>query len=128
MRESRLKGFNAWLGLVFAASLTVIETIHNWGNWSDPAFWIIDYLACLLLASGAWLVLFRRQERGVALLGLGWGFACAMFWMAFFQIRREFALAPETADPVVLYVCLALFVTTAVGMLLSLVHIVRAAD
>lgn len=128
-RGSRLKHWNAWFGLAFAAALAVIETIHNWGDWSEPAFWIIDYLACILLAGGAGLVLFRKQEqRGMALLGVGWGFACAMFWMAYFLIRQEFALKPETADPLVLYVCLGLFLATVAGLLASLVLILKAAD
>jgi drug/metabolite transporter (DMT)-like permease len=120
--------FNAWLGLAFAVSLTLIETVHNWGDWSEPAFWIIDYIACLLLAGGSGLVLFKRQERGVALLGVGWGFSCAMFWMAYFQIRRDYALMPETADPLVLNVCLALFITTIVGLTASLFQLLRTSD
>jgi hypothetical protein len=126
--ESKLIRCNAWLGLAFAASLAVIETIHNWSDWSEPAFWIIDYFACLLLASGAGLILFRKRPEGVALLGVGWGFACAMFWMAFFQIRRNNALMPESADPLVLYVCLALFLITIVGLVASLLEISRTAD
>jgi hypothetical protein len=128
MREDVLKKGNAWLGLTFATLLAVIETVHNWGDWREPAFWIIDYVACLLLASGAGLFLFRKRVGGIALLGIGWGFACAMFWMAFFQIRRESALMPEAADPLVLYVCLALFLTSIVGLLASLLTILIGAD
>lgn len=126
--DSRLKRFNAWMGLAFAASLAVIETVHHWDDWSEPAFWIIDYFACLLLAAGAGLILFRKHQGGEALLGMGWGFACAMFWMAFFQIRRNYALAPETADPIVLYACLALFIITVVGLTASLFQILRTTE
>lgn len=125
MHDSGLTKFNAWLGLAFAASLAVIETVHNWDDWSDPAFWVIDYFACLLLGSGAALILYRKHQGGEALLGVGWGFACAMFWMAFFQIRRNYALTPEASDPIVLSVCLALFVTTIVGLMASLIQISR---
>ena len=123
VHKTRLHQVNAWLGLAFAVSLTVIETVHKWGDWSEPAFWIIDYFACLLLASGAGLFLFHRHQGGPALLGIGWGFACAMFWMAFFQTRRNNSLMPETADPLVLYVCFALFITTIAGLAVSLLQI-----
>jgi peptidoglycan/LPS O-acetylase OafA/YrhL len=117
---SKLERGNAWFGLAFSASLAVIETVHNWSDWSEPAFWIIDYFACFLLAGGAGLFLFRKDERGLALLGVGWGFACAMFWMAFFQIRRNSVQTPELADPLVLYVCFVLFLSTIVGLMVSL--------
>ena len=68
----KLAKFNAWFGIGFAAILTIIETVHNWGNWSEPAFWIIDYLACLLLAAGGWLTLFRKHKAGLPVLGVGW--------------------------------------------------------
>ena len=128
MNGHNLPRCNAWLGLAFAASLTVIETVHNWGDWSEPAFWIIDYFACLLLAGGSGLILFHNHKGGPGLLGVGWGFACAMFWMAFFQIRRNNVLTPEGADPLVLYVCLALFITTISGLGMSLLQIWQAKD
>lgn len=111
---------NAWFGLIFAVLLTAIETVHNWDDWGEPAFWIIDYFASLLLAVGALSILAFDEKRGSALLGIGWGFSCAMFWMAFFQIRRNFAEMPETADLLVLYVCLGLFLATIIGLSASL--------
>lgn len=122
---SKLARFNAWFGIGFAALLTIIETIHNWGDWSEPAFWIIDYLACLLLAAGGWLTLSRKHQAGLPVLGIGWGFACAMFWMAYFLIRQESVQKPELADPLVLNTALALFVATIIGMAISLYLIVK---
>jgi hypothetical protein len=123
--NGKIERSNAWFGLLFAAVLSIIETIHNWSDWSEPAFWVIDYFACLLLAVGAYLILFRKHAGGLTLLGVGWGFACAMFWMAFFQIRRNNAQMPEAADLLVLYVCLALFLSTIIGLAVSLFLILK---
>ena len=54
----------AQLGLAFAIALTIIETVHNWDDWSDPAMWIIDYLACAMLYTGSYLVLHRNTSPG----------------------------------------------------------------
>ena len=64
------------LGLVFGVGLAVIEVFYNFPN---PAWWpfvLVDYIAVALLVYGS-----LRNER---VLMAGWGFACAMFYMAFF--------------------------------------------
>lgn len=117
----------AWLGLVFAVALTIIETLHNWGNWSDPAMWIVDYLACVILFVGAYLILRKKSPAGLPILSTGWGFACAMFWMAYFFIHAEFKANPDLADPVVETGALVLFIWTLVGLSLSFVAIFKQA-
>ena len=109
----------AWLGTGFAIVLIIVETVHNWGDWSDPALWIIDYFACALLLAGASVAL-KGDVRGPALLGTAWGFACAMFWMAYFIIVSQNAAIPGTHDPLVVNFALGLFLTTIVGLALSL--------
>ena len=128
MTFSKLVRFNAWLGLAFAITLTIVETAFNWGNWSDPQYWIIDYFACALLYGGAWFILRRGYVGGPALLAAGWGFACGMMWMAFFLIRDEATLDPDKFDLIVLYGAGILFAWTLLGLGLSLVSIVRGQE
>jgi hypothetical protein len=59
------------MGLTFAAALTVIETVHNWGDWSDDPMWIIDYLACAIHYAGAYLVLVRGHVSGPSVVAAG---------------------------------------------------------
>lgn len=125
LKFNSLMRFNAWFALTFASTLTLIETVHNWGDWGNPAFWVIDYLACLLLFGGGFLVLRRNHPGGSALLAAGWGFACAMFWMAYFTIRAEMIATPGFVDPIILQFALGLFVWTAVGLVISLILIAR---
>jgi hypothetical protein len=65
-----------WLGVAFGTALAIIEVFYN---WNDPSWWpfiLVDYIAVALLLYGAW--------RSPRVLTAGWGFTCAMFWMAFF--------------------------------------------
>ena len=64
------------LAIGFAASLAVIEVFYNWGNPSWWPFIAVDYIAVALLFYGAF--------RSPRVLAAGWGFTCAMFYMAFF--------------------------------------------
>ncbi len=36
MQSNRLVRIAAWAGLIFAVTLAIVETIHHWGDWSDP--------------------------------------------------------------------------------------------
>jgi len=65
MNRDALLNLSAYMGIIFAPVLAIAETIHNWGDWSNPAFWIIDYVACALVFAGAmdWL---RSSKIGVA--------------------------------------------------------------
>lgn len=120
----------AQMGLAFAIALTVIETVHNWGSWSDPAMWIIDYFACAMLYAGSYLVLHRRHIAGPALVAAGWSFSCAMFWMAYFRIRDAVltSIAPTPDDLLVLNFAGGLFLWTIVGMAISITAIFTRTD
>jgi hypothetical protein len=72
---------SAWLAIVFGLALAVLEAVRNWGDWQWWPFWVVDYVAALLLVIGGALAI-RRGE--IHWLTAGWGFACAMFWMSFF--------------------------------------------
>ena len=111
---------SAWLAVGFSIVLTIVETVHNWGDWSNPALWIIDYFACALLFAGGWLVLRVKSPAGLSLLTAGWGFACAMFWMAYFIIAADLSTSPRDADPIVEYFALGLFIWTLIGFGLAL--------
>lgn len=72
---------SAWLAIVFGSMGAVLEVVRNWGDWQWWPFWVVDYVAAVLLVSGGLAVVRRRSER---FLAAGWGFGCAMFWMSFF--------------------------------------------
>jgi hypothetical protein len=61
----------------FAVVLAVVEVIVNVRSRSWWPFILVDYIAVALLLVGA--VWSRR------VLAAGWGFACAMFYLAFFS-------------------------------------------
>lgn len=100
------------LALGFGATLAVAEVGFNWG---DPSWWpfiLVDYLAVALLVYGA-----LRSPR---VLAAGWGFACAMFYMAFFL----FIEGGQT--PTLLSIGVgAMFAVTVVGLGLSVVVGIR---
>jgi hypothetical protein len=100
------EALNRRLAIVFGVGLALIEVGYNWSNPSWWPFILVDYIAVALLLYGAW--------RSPRVLAAGWGFACAMFYMAFF-----FSWRPETND-LVLFGMGALFALTIVGLLLSL--------
>jgi len=120
IKNSNLIRISARLAVGFAIVLMIVETVHNWGDWSNPALWIIDYFACALLFVGAWLVLKGNHINGVALLTGGWGFACAIFWMAYFIIAGDLSDSARDADPIVEVFALGLFCWTLLGFGLAL--------
>ena len=105
---NRADRWSRWLGLGFGATLAVVEVFYNWG---DPSWWpfiLVDYLAVALLVYGA-----LRSRR---VLAAGWGFACAMFYMAFF-LHIELGQTPT----LLLIGMGAMFAVTIVGLCLSLI-------
>lgn len=114
MTPDELQTASRRLALVFGASLAVIEVFYN---WADPAWWpfiAVDYIAVALLLYGAW--------RSPGVLAAGWGFACAMFYMAFF-----FSLEAGRTGPAMLGMG-ALFALTGIGLGLSLAAALQRAD
>ena len=101
------------LGLVFAIGLAITEVFYNWGNPSWWPFILVDYIAVALLVYGA--------LRSPLILAAGWGFACAMFYMAFFISLDEGRTGP------VLIGMGALFGLTILGLALS-VHVALQQD
>ncbi len=73
---------SAWLAIVFAACLAIVELARNWGDWQWAPFWIVDYMASALLVFGGQRALNRGTLRW---LTGAWGFTAAMFYMSFFS-------------------------------------------
>jgi hypothetical protein len=86
---------SAWLAVVFGLSLAVLEAVRNWGDWQWWPFWVVDYVAATLLVVGGGLALRRRT---IHWMTAGWGFACAMFWMSFFDHVGEAMKAAGAVD------------------------------
>lgn len=95
------------LGISFAILLGIVEVFYNWSNPSWWPFILVDYIAVGLLLYGSW-----KSHR---VLAAGWGFACAMFYMAFF-LSWELGEAPT----LILVGMAALFAWTIIGLILSL--------
>lgn len=135
MNKNILLNISAYLGVIFAPVLAVAETVHNWGDWSNPAFWIIDYVACALVFLGA-MDWFRQTKKGedantmrcVGLLIGGWGFACAMFWMAFFLYLQEYRMDPSSVETNVAIFVSGFFGWSIIGFSLALTGIIRSND
>lgn len=83
-RLNRLQRFSAYLGLGFGVFLAIAEAVRNWGNWQWWPFWLVDYIAAVLLVAGALLTL-RSTGRGAFVLVGAWGFTTAMFYMSFWS-------------------------------------------
>lgn len=94
------------LAVVFGLALAVIAVAYNWSNPSWWPFIAVDYIAVVLLLYGAW--------RSPRVLTGGWGFTCAMFYMAFFSSWDQ------GRAPSLLIGMGAMFGITIVGFALSL--------
>lgn len=77
-----LKGA-AWLAIAFGLFLAVGEFVRNHPNWQWWPFWVVDYIAVVLLLIGGVSVVRTGVAASRWLTG-AWGFTCAMFWMSFF--------------------------------------------
>ena len=96
------------LALFFSLLLAIIEVAYNWNNPSWWPFILVDYIAAGLLLWGA-----LSQSRVV--LAAGWGFSCAMFYMAWFLTVRE-----GKASAFIVVGMGILFAITIVGLALTL--------
>jgi hypothetical protein len=76
----------AALAIAFGFFLAIAEAVRNWGDWQWWPFWVVDYIAAVLLVAGG-LMAWKRGHR-VWLAG-GWGFTAAMFYMSFFSHLSE---------------------------------------
>jgi hypothetical protein len=94
------------LAIGFGLTLAAIEVAYNWNNPSWWPFIAVDYIAVVLLLYGAW--------RSPRVLTGGWGFTCAMFYMAFFSSWYQ------GTSPALLAGMGTMFAVTIVGFILSL--------
>jgi hypothetical protein len=126
-----MKIFSARLALGFATFLAIAEVMRNAGEVQWWPFWVVDYIAVLLLLWGATAVLWTPgAKRGLPILAAGWGFACAMFWMSFFGhideiVRSGVAVDMTNAqsaldEPWLTAIIGVLFAITVVGLVTSL--------
>jgi hypothetical protein len=86
--------FSARLAVGFGIFLAVAEAVRNWGNWQWWPFWLVDYIAVVLLLAGAFLTL-RRRAGAAALLSGAWGFTTAMFYASFWSHIEHIQEAAE---------------------------------
>ena len=98
------------LAIIFGIFLGVFEVFYNWSNPSWWPFILVDYIAVGLLLYGA----FKNKK----ILPIGWGFTCAMFYMAFFLMWEQKAGLVVTGAG-------TLFFITIVGLLLELSYAVK---
>ncbi len=111
---------SAWLGVAFGLLLGVLEAVRNWGDWQWWPFWVVDYLAAIMLVVGGLLALRGFAERW---LSAGWGFASAMFWMSFFGSYRDLVEAGAhvgAREKTLTLIIGLMFVVALVGLALSL--------
>lgn len=110
---------SAWLAIAFGALGAVLEVLRNWPDWQWWPFWVVDYIAAALLIVGGVLALRGRGER---VLGAGWGFACAMFWMSFFGHLRGLREAAEVGarEQRLTLIIGVMFAVTTAGLLSAL--------
>ena len=112
---------SAWIAVVFGLLLGVLEIVRNWGDWEWWPFWVVDYVAVVLLVVGGVMVLRGRTERW---LTAGWGFACAMFWMSYFGHLEGVMKAGTAVDAKECRLTMiigAMFAVTIAGLVLGLV-------
>ncbi len=118
----RTRVFSARLALGFAIFLALAEIRRNWGDWGYAPFWIVDYIAVVLLLAGWRTALSRPTPHGVGILCGAWGFTCAMFYASFFSHLQHLG-APDHGpdDPIALTVVIGvLFALTIAGAALAL--------
>ena len=111
---------SACIAIAFGLLLAGLEVVRNWGNWEWWPFWVVDYVAAVLLVVGGAMVLQGKSERW---LTAGWGFACAMFWMSYFGHLEGVLKAGAAVDPHerrLTMIIGAMFAVTVAGFVLAL--------
>ena len=112
---------SSYLALIYGSCLIIFETIVNWGQWQWWPFWLVDYVAAIILILGG-LATLKYRDYGSQLLSAGWGFTFAMMWMSLASNLAD-GTDPERAARVAgLYVSLILLSITVslVGLFLAL--------
>jgi len=79
-----MKKSSAYLAIAFGLFLAIGEAVRNWGDWQYWPFWLVDYIAAVLLVAGAIWTL-RERKGASSLLAGAWGFTSAMFYMSFWS-------------------------------------------
>lgn len=73
----------AYIAIGTGAILALVETLLNWGNWQWWPWFVVDYVAAILLIVGG--LECRKQAvhpQARALLAAGWAFTFGMSWMS----------------------------------------------
>ena len=112
---------SSYLALIYGSCLIIFETLVNWGQWQWWPFWLVDYVAAIILILGG-LATLKYRVYGLRLLSAGWGFTFGMMWMSLASNLAD-GTDPERAARVAgLYVSLILLSITVslVGLLLAL--------
>ena len=119
----------AFLAIGFAIFLGVGEVVRNSGKMEYWPFWVVDYIAVLMLLTGGIMVVRGANAFNRSLLGAAWGFTCAMFYGSFFghlkSLEDVAAIAQTNAEsgihePTLTYIIGAMFVVTIIGLVLTL--------
>ena len=117
------------LAVVFGIFLAIAEAVRNWDQWQWWPFWVVDYIAAVLLVTGGVMAL-RRVPRGRAWLTGAWGFSTAMFYMSFWSHVRDFDQPADgnlSQGPLTVVIGV-LWLVTIVGFVLALASTRKAAD
>ena len=89
---------SAILATISAFSLSIAETYINWGHWQWWPYWLVDYIAALLLAIGS-ILTFKNSIHASKWLCTGWAFAIGMGWMSL-SSNFDLGVPPERAAKV----------------------------
>jgi len=81
-----MRSVSAMLAIGFGLVAGIAEVARNYGGWQWWPFWLVDFIAALLLILGGTYAL--RNRSSVFLTG-AWGFSTAMLYMSFFSHLRS---------------------------------------
>lgn len=71
------------LTLLTGVGLALVETWLNWGDWQWAPFFVVDFVAAVLLVAAGALAIRGNRFAG-AMLMAAWYFCVGMVWMSFF--------------------------------------------
>jgi hypothetical protein len=118
----------AYLAIGFAIFLGVGEAVRNSEQMQYWAFWVVDYIAVLLLLTGGIMVVRGPNAFNRSLLGAAWGFTCAMFYGSFFGHLKDLEDAAAVAqtnaqsainEPQLTYIIGTMFAVSVIGLVLT---------